>query len=132
MKKVFAAILAILYFATTTGATINFYYCNGERVAHKMVKKEIQGCSKCPVSKKEVAKSDCCQHEQKFVKLVNDQNVADVTFHIQKLISFVSPIIFSDNYNLHYSSLARKFPVNNSPPERSGITICQRNCVFLI
>lgn len=132
MKKCFAAILAILYFATTTGATINFYYCNGERVAHKMVKNEMPGCSKCPVTKKAVAKSDCCQHEQKFVKLVNDQNVADVTFHIQKLISFISPIVFSDNYNLHYSSLVRKFPVSNSPPRSSGITIYQRNCVFLI
>lgn len=132
MKKCFAAILAILYFATTTGATINFYYCNGERVAHKMVKNEMPGCSKCPVAKKMVAKSDCCQHEQRFVKLVNDQNVADVTFHIQKLISIISPIVFSDNYNLHYSSLAWKLPVNNSPPLNSGVTIYQRNCVFLI
>lgn len=132
MKKCFAAILAILYFATTTGATINFYYCNGERVAHKMVKNEIPGCSKCPVTKKVVTKSDCCQHEQRFVKLVNAQNVADVTFHIQRLISFVSPIGFSGNYNLHYSSLARKFPVNNPPPGSSGISIYQRNCVFLI
>ena len=132
MKKCIGAILAILYFATTTGATINFYYCNGERVAHKMEKKEMPGCSKCPVAKKVVAKSACCQHEQRFVKLLNDQIVADVTFHIQKLISFVSPIVFSEDYNLNYSSLARKFPVSNSPPGSSGITIYQRNCVFLI
>ena len=132
MKKCIAAILAILYFATTTGATINFYYCNGERVAHKMVKNEMPVCSKCPVEKKVIDKSDCCQHEQRFVKLVNDQNVADVTFQIQKLISFATPIVFSDNYNLHYSSLVRKFPVSNSPPGISGITIYQRNCVFLI
>lgn len=132
MKKSIAAILAILYFVTTTGATINFYYCNGKRVAHKMAKTEVPGCSKCPVSKKVVAKKDCCQHEQKFVKLMSDQQVADVSFHIQKLVLFVSPIVFSDNNNLHFSSLTRKFPVNNSPPRSSGISIYQRNCVFLI
>lgn len=132
MKKCFAAILSILYFATTTGTTINFYYCNGERVAHKMVKAEMPGCNKCPVSKKVVTKPNCCQHEQKFVKLVNAQNVANATFHVQKLVSFISPVVFFDNYTLNYSSLAKKFPVNNSPPRSSGITIYQRNCVFLI
>ena len=132
MKKYIAAILVILYFATTTGATINLYYCNGKRVAHNMAKTEMPGCNKCPVSENMDAKSGCCQHEQKFVKLVNDQNVADVSLHIQKLVSFVSPIVFFDNNHLHYSSLARKFPVNNSPPGSSGITIYQRNCVFLI
>lgn len=132
MKKFIAAILAILYFATTTGATINLYYCNGKRVAHNMAKTEMSGCNKCPVSNTLKAKSGCCQHEQKFVKLAKDQNVADVTFHIQKLVSFVSPIFFSDNYNLPYSSLVRKFPVSNSPPRSSGINIYQRNCVFLI
>ena len=132
MKKFIAAILAILYFATTTGATINFYYCNGKRVSHNMAKSDMPGCNKCPVSKKADAKSGCCQHEQKFVKLVNDQNVADVSFHTQKSVSFASPIIFFDNYNLHYSSLTREFPVNNPPPRSSGITIYQRNCAFLI
>ena len=132
MKKCIAAILAILYFATTTGATINFYYCNGKRVAHNMAKTVMPGCNKCPVSEKMDAKSGCCQHEQKFVKLVNDQNVAYVTFHVQKIISFISPIIFFDNNSLHFSSLARTFPVNNSPPRSSGITIYQRNCAFLI
>ena len=132
MKKCIAAILAILYFATTTGATINFYYCNGKRVAHNMAKTEMSGCNKCPVSEKMDANSGCCQHVQKFVKLVNDQNVADISFHTQKLISFVSPIIFLDNYNLHHSSLTREFPVNNPPSRSGGITIYQRNCAFLI
>lgn len=132
MKKCIAAILAILYFVTTTGATINFYYCNGKRVANNMTKTEVPECSKCPVSKKLVAKTDCCQHEQRFVKLMSDQHVADVSFHIQKIVSFVSPIVFFDNNDLHFSSLARKFPVNNSPPRSSDITIYQRNCAFLI
>ena len=131
MKKCIAAILAILYFVTTTGATINFYYCNGKRVAHNMAKTEIPSCIKCPASKKLVAKKDCCQHEQKFVKLVTDQHVADVSFHFQKLISFVSPVVFLDNNNFHFSSISIKYPLSNSPP-RSGISIYQRNCVFLI
>ncbi len=132
MKKCIAAILVILYFATTTGATIDFYYCNGKRVAANMTKIEMPGCNKCPVPKKVDARSGCCQHEQKFVKLVNDQNVADISFQIQKLASFVSPIIFFDHYNLQYSSLFRNFSVNNSPPRSGDIPIFQRNCVFLI
>ncbi|HEY5371188.1 MAG TPA: hypothetical protein VIJ75_19570 [Hanamia sp.] len=132
MKKYIAAILAILYFATTTGATIHLYYCNGKRVSHDMAKSDMSACNKCPVSKKVDAKFGCCQHTQKFVKLVNDQNVADVSFHIQKLISVVPPIALFDNYSLHYSALTRTFPVNNSPPRSSDITIYQRNCAFLI
>ncbi|MEO9021865.1 MAG: hypothetical protein ABI237_04480 [Ginsengibacter sp.] len=132
MKKCIAAILAILYFATTTGATVNFYYCNGKRVADSMTKSDMSGCTKCKMPKNTDAKSGCCQHEQKFVKLVNDQYVADISFHIQKSISFVSPIVFFDNYNLHYLSLARKFLANSSPPGSSGTTLYKRNCTFLI
>jgi hypothetical protein len=132
MKKTFAVILSILYFAATTGATINLYYCQGKAVAENMAKTEMPSCSKCKMDKKVEDKSNCCQHEQKFVKLVNDQNIADVSFHIQKPVSTISPIVFFENNNLHLSPLAAAYPFSNAPPGSSGITIYQRNCVFLI
>lgn len=132
MKKCFAAILAILYFATTTGATINLYYCQGKEVAENMEKAEMPSCSKCMMEKKVEAKSNCCQHEQRFVKLVNDQNISDASFHIQKPVSIISPIVFFENNNFHFSSFIAEYPVSNAPPRSSGITLYQRNCVFLI
>ena len=132
MKKVFAAILAILYFATTTGATINLYYCQGRRVAENMAKTEMPLCNKCRMEKKVEAKSTCCRHEQKFVKLVNDQNIYDVSFHIQQPVFIVTPAVFFENNNFHFSSLTAKYPVSNAPPRSSGITIYKRNCTFLI
>ena len=132
MKKAFAAILAILYFATTTGATINLYYCQGKEVAKNMMKTEMPSCTKCGMEKKVEAKSTCCQHEQRFVKLVNDQNISDASLHIQKPVSIISPIGFFENNNFHFSSFTAEYPVSNAPPRSSGITLYQRNCVFLI
>ncbi len=132
MKKCFAAILAILYFATTTGATINFYYCQGKLVSENSTKTEMLSCSKCKMEKKVEAKSTCCQHEQKFVKLVNEQNISNASFHIQKPVSIISPIVFFENNNFHFPSLTAEYPVSNAPPRSSSMPIYQRNCVFLI
>jgi|SRR5665213_1418352 len=132
MKKAFAAILAILYFATTTGATINLYYCQGKEVAKNMTKTEMPSCSKCKMDKKIEDKSNCCQHEQRFVKLVNDQNISNASFHLQKPVSIISPIAFFENNSFHFLSVTAEYPVINAPPRRSSITIYQRNCVFLI
>ena len=132
MKKAFAAILAILYFATTTGATINLYYCQGKEVAKNMMKPEMASCTKCEMEKKVEAKSTCCQHEQRFVKLVNDQNISDASLHIQKPVSIISPIVFFENNNFHFPSLIAEYPVSNAPPRSSGIALYKRNCTFLI
>lgn len=132
MKKAFAAILAILYFATTTGATINLYYCQGKEVAKNMMKTEMPSCSKCNMEKKVESKSTCCRHEQRFVKLVNDQNISDASFHIQKPVSIISPIVFFENNNFHFPSVIAEYPVSNAPPRSSGIALYKRNCVFLI
>jgi len=132
MKKAFAAILAILYFATTTGATINLYYCQGKEVAKNMMKTEMPSCSKCKMEKKVEAKSTCCQHEQRFVKLVNDQNISDASLHIQKPVSIISPIVFFENNNFRFPSLTTDYPVSNAPPRSSGTPIYKRNCTFLI
>ncbi|HEY5462498.1 MAG TPA: hypothetical protein VIJ95_04515 [Hanamia sp.] len=132
MKKAIAAILVVLYFTTTTGTTINFYYCQGKKVAENMAKTEIPSCSKCKMEKKVEAKSACCQHEQKFVKLINDQNISDASFHIQQPVSIISPIVFFENNNFHFPSLIAEYPVSNAPPRSSGITIYKRNCTFLI
>ena len=132
MKKTFAAILAILYFATTTGATINLYYCQGKEVAENRSKTEMSSCSKCKMEKKVEAKSTCCRHEQKFVKLVNDQNISDASLHIQKPVSIISPIVFFENNNFYFSSLTAEYPVSNAPPRSSIISIYKRNCTFLI
>jgi hypothetical protein len=132
MKKAFAAILAILYFVTTTGATIDLFSCKGKMVESSMAKSEASICGMCKMEKKAQEQTGCCKHEQKFVKIVNDQNISDASFHIQKPVSIISSDVFFEINNFNFTSKAAEYSVTNSPQRSSSITIYERNCTFLI
>ena len=89
MKKFFAAILAILYFATTTGATVHLHYCMDKLVEQSLWHSEKDQCSKCGMDKS-LEKKGCCKDEYKQVKVGNAHYSPDVAFQGESKIVCVN------------------------------------------
>ena len=67
MKKFLTTILALVYLATSTGATIHLHYCMGRLFSWSLVDKDSKTCGQCgmPKSGKDAHclsfKDGCCK-----------------------------------------------------------------------
>jgi hypothetical protein len=52
MKKLFVAILAILYLSTSTGATLHVHYCMGRLAGWGLGHNNSKTCGKCGMEKR--------------------------------------------------------------------------------
>jgi hypothetical protein len=127
MKRTIATILAFLYLATSSGATITVHYCMGEFVSKGFLKDNK--CGKCGMEK---TKEGCCEDEEQVVKTPQD----DHSFHTPYLSFAPAITVLQRSYidiTLVFSSISPAVIIhNNSPPGVFGSSLCIRNCVFRI
>ncbi len=131
VKKIFAAILAILYFTATTGATVHLHFCMGKLVDESLWHNETEQCSKCGMDLGHQA-NDCCKDVHKQVKLQNDHYLADMNFQVSQFSAIALPVAFIEIPAAEIASIAEDNPVSNAPPRSRDIPIYKRNCVFRI
>lgn len=130
MKKLFAAILSILYFATTAGATVHLHYCMDKLVEQKLWQEENKSCAKCGMDKSRQSESDCCKEEQKQIKIEKEHQKTEADF--QPFVP-VAPVFSSTEPSaVSFSSITEENPTSNAPPRSSGPALFKRNCVFRI
>ena len=139
MKKFIVAILAILYLATSIGATVHLHYCMDKLVAWDLGDKEDNKiCPYCGMAKTSTAdehcasdSKGCCKDEQKQVRIEKDQKATENNFDFSKIL--FQPITISPVYiNANYTATHLEYPVSNSPPRTGAIPLFVRNCVFRI
>lgn len=123
MKKILITILALIYLATTTGATLYMHYCMGEVYAVNLVEKE--GCTKCGMAMNE----DCCKDEFKIIK-INDSHQL-----ISNEINFDPSYAYINNYYKIFDPVAYHVTIpvttnNNSPPQSQDLSRYILHCVF--
>ena len=115
MKKLAIAILAFLYLGTASGATVSIHYCMGKFVEWGFGHSTTEKCSSCGMFKS-LDKKNCCQDENKLIKLDNDHKSSVIFFSFLQLSSpaFIHScnLIFGDNT----FSLIENYPVVNAPP----------------
>ena len=125
MKQVLATILAILYLATSSGATITIHYCMGEKVSQSLVKEDK--CGKCGMEK---TTEGCCEDKEQVIKTTQDSH----SFHTPHIsfAPFVAVLQWSyiDIISVSVYTTPALTTHNNSPPGSSGSSLCIRNCVF--
>ena len=123
MKPVLTTILAILYLASSTGATINIHYCMGKVVSKSIVQEDK--CGKCGMEKKE----GCCEDKVQVVKTQDSHS-----FHTPHITftPFVAVIqrSYTDLIPVFDFVIPALTTHNNSPPGSSGTSLCICNCVF--
>ena len=132
MKKFFATILAILYLATTTGATIHMHYCMDKLVELNLWHSEKDQCNNCGMETSQQADNGCCKDEHKQVKLENDHYKSGVAFQAVQSATITLPVDFLQIPLVAFSSVTEENPRSNAPPRSCGLAIYKRNCVFRI
>lgn len=130
MKKCLATILAVLYFMTSTGATIHMHYCMGKMVSwalwHKHDKKD--DCKNCSMAKKK----GCCEDKHQTIEIEGKYNFQAATFSPLK-IAIDLPQYDWNNYALIvYSHSIINYPLTNSPPGTGKVPLYISHCVYRI
>lgn len=132
MKKFVAAILIVLYFGTSTGATVHMHYCMGKLADWSLGHNKSRTCANCGMEKSDEKDNGCCKDEHKFVKNDNDQKAAE-SFVINFSLQVIDlPVEYFSASEIRVASLTEKYPVSHAPPRSNGVAVYIRNCTFLI
>jgi len=130
MKRITVFIMAILYFAISSGLIVNFHYCMDRFTSFDFNPVSKNECGLCGMDKTE--SKGCCHDEVKFIKLQDDQNkTTQVTFDftsLQAAAIIPSAFIATSFYNAD----EKKHHVDHSPPLLHQQDLQIKNCVFRI
>ena len=131
MKRLFAAILALLYLSTSIGATIHFHYCMGRLVDWGLKNKAGSICSNCGMETGPEARNKCCKDECKQIKIDNDQKLSENYIPLNEPITEIIPPNTSISILLPFV-VQESFTKINGPPPGRNTSLTIFNCVFRI
>ena len=124
MKKLLLSIIALIYLANVSGASLRLHYCMGKLVRVGVTADSKKQCGHCGMQKSESASKHCCKDEEK--KVTSEKDVKAIVASMQYLkaphaltIGF-QPGIGPDAY---IQSRAIAFPVSNAPPSEQPLYV---------
>ena len=132
VKKLFTIILALLYFVSTTGATVHLHYCMDELVGATLWKQDEQNCGQCGMSKADTEDNGCCKDEPKQVKVEKEHKLVATPFTEGLIIASVPFTGYTHLPFLALPSLTEENPRSNAPPRSSSTPIYTLIRVFRI
>ena len=133
MKKVFTAILALLYLCSATGASLEMHYCMGKLANWSLTHQSSKTCHKCGMEKKAGKGKGCCKDEQKFVQAGLDQKITENNLQLLQQLSTANlSTSFVDLPVLQFCSITEESPFIKGPPRVPDLPVYLRNCSFLI
>jgi hypothetical protein len=86
-------------------------------------------CSKCGMEEKT---DGCCKDEQKFIKNVTDQKVAEAGFQITLLPATALPASVIEIPSNNFPSVTEENSISHAPPRSNGVAVYILNRTFLI
>ncbi|MBA3828314.1 MAG: hypothetical protein H0X33_05215 [Taibaiella sp.] len=116
MKRFLVSILAILYLATASGATVHLHYCMDKLIGVSLGEngEENHQCNKCGMTKK--SNGGCCKDIYKVVKTDLAQQAAKVILQSSQ-IAAVGPNPTGYNFNtILFAQNGSVLPLSNAPP----------------
>ena len=132
MKKLFAAILALLYISTSTGATVQVHYCMGKLTGWDIGYKQSTTCSKCGMKEVQGKGNGCCKDEQRFIKNDSDQKTSKTIIQITQVLAPDLPVSLIEIPSNNFSSVVGETPHCGASLRINGVAVYILNCVFLI
>ena len=131
MKRSAAFILTLLYFVTSTGATMNYHFCMGEMANISILGNGDKNCGKCGMEKHPARDNGCCKDETKWLKIEDDHKTSPAHFQVPKLpLETISAILFFND--LFASQQVCAIPESKAPLRSFEIETYLLNCVFRI
>jgi len=103
----------------------------GDLVERNFLSHDNEPCSNCGMEKEKSEKSGCCKSENEFVKADHFQLAPEASFSILQSLSQVISFSYIE-MPVYFPSITEENPSANAPPDKSGIAIFKRNCVYRI
>lgn len=125
MKKVFIAILALVYLTVSSGVALTVHYCMG-KVASVDLLHGSDKCGRCGMK----TKGGCCKDEFKIVKLSDSHKLITNEIHLFTPVAIAENAknIFDPGIPTGYHNVFN----NHSPPISAGTSLNILHCVFRI
>ena len=140
MKKFLVTILALIYLASSVGATVHLHYCMGKLVNRSLghTKQHTTSCPYCGMGKSAAdkhcvkASKGCCKDDQKQVKLKDDQKLSETDFKVAKISDELIYPVFPGYSLAGISSMTEEYPVTHAPPQIALFSLFILHCVYRI
>lgn len=132
MRKIIIAILAILYFSSSTGAIVYLHNCMNKLVGCSLDQHTAGTFYKYGIEKDGCKDSACCKKENKFFKGQPDQHITVPVYHWLPTNKAVFPFSCFQIPLLYIATVAKGIPLSHSPPKSSTAPVYLRNCAFLL
>ncbi len=130
MKKLIASIFIIIYFVTSTGATVQLHYCMDKLVSWDVNGKNKANCGECNMEKK--GHKGCCHDENKLIKIEKDYKTSSAYFDFLKLSAQLSTSFDIKQETIPVFNISISFPLAHAPPRAEKVPIYLSNCIFRI
>jgi hypothetical protein len=138
MKKLFTTILALVYLAASTGATVHLHYCMGKLFSWSLVDKDAKNCGLCGMPKDSKDshclsfKNGCCKDTQTHFQLDKDQKTSENNYVFSALTVAALPVTISTSPSHYVDSFIVGYPTANAPPDPDKVPLFIRNRTFRI
>lgn len=128
MRKVLTAILALVYFAVSSGVVMEVHYCMGKVAGAELFMGDNDHCGKCGMKEK---KGGCCQDEFKVYKLEDAHKNVTNNLQFGTEAAMVPQVFAAYEPVLPLETVSTELK-NYTPPPDTGPSLCIMNCVFRI
>lgn len=132
MRKLLILIVAFLYLASASGATVHLHYCMGQLVEAGLWHGKQKTCKKCGMEKKAQKAKGCCKDEQKWVKLDEDQKLNKLQLQWLHVVANAAATPVPFFVMAAPAAALQALPQSHAPPNASLQRLHLRHCVFLI
>lgn len=136
MKKLFTAILAVLYISISTGAAVHIHYCMGKianwGLGYTNTSNTSNICGNCRMEKIQKQNKGCCRDEHKLIKSDTGKKPSELVYQQIQFQPAALPVSLLEASPIAFSSVTEENPISHAPPRNSGIAVYIRNCTFLI
>src|SRR5450631_2049405 len=94
MKKIFLAILTMIYMTVSSGMAMEIHYCMGKKAGIDLYGTGSEQCGRCGMKEK---KDGCCHDEHQFIKLSDyHKNISnDIHFGIEEGIKLTAYPVYN-------------------------------------
>ena len=132
MKRLAALILVLIYFVTSTGATMQYHYCMGQIVGSSLMGDKEKNCGKCGMDKNASEDNGCCKDEMQWIKIADDQKTNNFQTEIPSLLP-IETILFNSGIRSVYDLIeSRDLAYSKAPLRYYQNPTYILNCVFRI
>lgn len=122
MKKIFVAILTLVYVSISADVTLQMHHCIGKLSNWGLGQHESATCSKCGMEKLEKKDNGCCKEKYKFFQSQTDEKVTESVFQFIQILAVAFPVSFIEIPLHNFPTVTEENPIGHSPPLNYGFT----------